>query len=131
MPHPDAAFAVLAAGIAGCLWEAVQPGRIVPGVAGLGAAVLGTYWLARNQPDGIGLACIAFSILILAAGAFMRHPLVFGAVATGSMSTGFLLLFPEPLRITPLLAVPVCAVLSFAALWLLRMARIARLRKRL
>lgn len=128
--HPDASFAILASGIAACLWELVQPGRIVPGVLGLGAIAVGAYWLYRNHPIPIGLVCITVSLLVPVVGVFLRRPLVSGTVASASMTIGFVLLFSGPLRISPILALPVCTVLSFAAAWLLNGASVAYLQKK-
>jgi membrane-bound ClpP family serine protease len=127
---PNQAFALLAAGVTGCIWELVRPGRIAPGVAGLGAGVMGTYWLWRNQPAPAGLVWIAVSILALAGAC---SPLYRTACLAGSigLSTGFILLFPASLPIAPVLAIPVCTGFSCIAAWLLRTAMLGHLRKRL
>jgi membrane-bound ClpP family serine protease len=131
---PNEAFALLAAGVAGCIWELTRPGRIAPGVAGLGAVVIGAYWLWRNHPTyvglfWIGLTGIGFSLLPLT-GAFCPIYVIAGLAGSIGWSAGFILLFRGASRIAPELAIPVCTAFSCIAAWLLRTAMLGLLRKR-
>lgn len=122
------AFVLLASGVAGCILELVQPGRIAPGVLGLGAAVLGAYSLGQNHPAIPGLTCIGLALLLLT-GACSRLYLAAGLISSAILSTGFILLFSAPPRIAPLLAIPLCTGFSLTAAWLIHTALLAYLRK--
>lgn len=133
MLSPDMAFALSAAGVAGCVWELVQPRWVVPGVAGLGAAAAGAYWLWRDRPSSFGLILIGLWLVLFAGTLWMdRLAARLSAVTLASavLSAGFILLFPAPLRILPVLAMPVCISFSLGGVWLLRTAVLGHLRKR-
>jgi membrane-bound ClpP family serine protease len=126
---PNAAFTLLAAGVAGCIWELVRPGRIVPGIAGLGAVAIAAYGLWSNHPTQIGLACIGFSLLPLGAACSALYRTA-GLTGSIGLSAGFILLFNGTPRIAPQLAIPVCTAFSCIAAWLLHVAVLRHLRKR-
>jgi membrane-bound serine protease (ClpP class) len=126
---PNTAFVILLAGIGGIYWELVHPGRVIPGAAGIAAAITGACFLFRPPLETPGLFLLVSGIAFLAAEAFWGPPLVLGTIGTIALTAGFALLLPPPRRLVPQLAVPVSAVFGLVTALLASIAKRARRNK--
>jgi membrane-bound ClpP family serine protease len=101
-----------------------------PGVAGLGAALAGGYWLWQASPVPLGLGLLAVALLLFPLDAFADTFHVAGVLATGLMALGFSRLLVGPHRLQPLLTIPACLGIGAITMALNRAAKRARRNKR-
>jgi membrane-bound ClpP family serine protease len=126
---PNTAFCFFAAGFLGVYGELIWPARVWPSVAGLGAALVGGYWLWRASPTPLGLGVLTVALLLFLLDAFAETLNIAGISATAAMALGFARLLAGPHRLQPVLAIPACLGFGAITLVLNRAAKQARRNK--
>ena len=127
---PNTAFVVLILGLLGIYAELVWPGRVIPGVLGLGSAVAGAFFLFREPLSLPGVALLAVAAGLLAAEALWGPYFLLGSSGAIALAAGFSLLLPEPRRIAPGLCIPLTLVFGAVTTSLAAAAKKARRNKR-
>ena len=125
----NTAFVLLMLGISGIYAELVWPGRVIPGVVGLGGALAGAYFLFRPPLDAPAIALLVAALALLAGEALWGPYLLLGSLGVIALVAGFFLLDP-PRRIEPALGVPVSLVFGVFSMLLAASAKRARRNKR-
>jgi membrane-bound serine protease (ClpP class) len=126
---PNTAFVLLILGMLGIYAELVWPGRVIPGILGLGGAVAGAYFLFRPplSAEGIGLLMAGAVLLI---GEALGGPYFLpGSLGTLALTAGFCLMLEPPRRLEPALAIPIALVFGACSLLLATSAKRARRNK--
>jgi membrane-bound serine protease (ClpP class) len=118
-------------GVLGVYSELIWPGKIVPGIAGFGAAVAGGYFLWRLTPEPLGLSLLAIAVILFALDGALATFFMAGIAGTAALAYGFLVLFTAEQRISPVLVIPCCAALGTLTAALNGAARRARRNKRI
>lgn len=126
---PNTAFVLLVIGTLGILAELVRPGRVVPGVLGLGGAVAGGYFLFRPPLNAAGIGLLALGAALLIGEAVAGPYYLLGSLGMVGLTIGFCLLCGAPRRIEPAIAVPVCVVFGACTTLLAAAAKRARRNK--
>lgn len=126
---PNEGFALLMIGILSVEAEFIWPGKVIPGMLGGAAGMVGGFALSRSSATPVGLALLGSAVLFGLLEAFWRVPFVAGLLATAAMAAGFCLLFSPPETIAASFAVPMSVVVGATAVLLLYFARRARRNK--
>jgi len=127
----SAAFCLLFLGVSGVYCELLRPGHVWPGVAGIGAALAGGYFLWLASPVPLGLGLLAAAIVIFVLDAFVDLFNLPGIAATVSLAVGFTRLIAGPGQIQPLLASAASILFGALTMALNKTARRARRNKQL
>jgi membrane-bound ClpP family serine protease len=128
--NPNTAFCLTILGLLGVYGELIRPGLVWLGVAGLGAALAGGYflWLASPMPLGLGLLVGALTLFLVDASVETFG--IAGMFATAALALGFTRLIVRPNTIQPALAIAVAILFGATTAALNRGARRARRNKR-
>ena len=111
---PNTAFVALIVGALGIYVELIWPGKVIPGVSGSAAALMGAYFLFREPLQAAGVALLAAAGLFFIGEVFWGPCFALGAPGIACLASGFCLLLAPPKRIEPLLAIPVSLVFGVA-----------------
>ncbi len=130
MSGGSAAFLLCVIGALGVGYELLQPYRILPGVAGLGAMLAGAYLLGMESPTRGGLALLAAAALLLAIELIWHTAFVAGTLATVALGAGLCQLIEGQSRIQAGFAVPAALAFGTGLMFLAHVARQARINKR-
>ncbi|HSU33337.1 MAG TPA: hypothetical protein VLJ11_19070 [Bryobacteraceae bacterium] len=93
---PTLAFVLLIIGVLGIYRELVNPGRVIPGVAGLALTVIAAYCLWQQGPTLLGLALIGAAALLFVVESLWDLYFLPGILATLLLMDGFRRLIPGP-----------------------------------
>jgi membrane-bound serine protease (ClpP class) len=115
----------------GVYCEFLWPGRVLPGIYGAAATVIGGYHLWRAVPSALGLELLALAAACFLLDALVSTYFLAGAVATVALAFGFVRLIPGDHGIHPLLSIPWCIVFGAITMFLNWSARRARRNKQL
>jgi membrane-bound ClpP family serine protease len=110
--NPDLSLILLTMGVFGISAEFLHPGRVIPGVAGAVAVLIGLTGFSHPDPVGLALLACALTLLLLEA----LHPSrgILKAVAAVLMPCGALRINPAIHVATALLTmVPLSLTLGF------------------
>lgn len=126
---PNTAFVLLILGTLGIYAELLRPGRLMPGVLGLGSVVAGGYFLCRFPLSAGGIGLLAAGVLLMIAEAFFGPYFLLGSIGTIALTAGFCLVCDAPRRIEPALAIPLCLVFGTCTVLLAASAKRAQRNK--
>lgn len=126
---PNGAFLLLIFGLLGVYCELIRPGRVIPGVLGVAAALAGAYFLFGGSLRMAGLVLLGIGVLLLMAEALAAPDLLLGILGTIALTAGFVVLLPHSRQIAPGLAIPVSALYGALTTVLASIAKRARRNK--
>jgi membrane-bound ClpP family serine protease len=137
---PNTAFVLTIFGLLGIYGELVWPGcrvaRIIgPGVLGLGAVLVGGYFLWLHSPSTLGITFLGAAAALFAVEAVVNTYFVAGAAGTAAMAIGFWKLYDNSpgigsRGINAVLVFPLCVAFGVATIVLSHGAKRARQNKR-
>ena len=126
---PNTAFLLLVFGVLAIEFEFLRPGRIVPGLAGVGLTITSLASLWRHSPTRTGIVLLVGAVLFLAIEALWNAHFVPGILGSVGLTVGFVRLFPSPRSIAAGLAIAGSVVLGGTTMFLIFGARKARQNK--
>jgi membrane-bound serine protease (ClpP class) len=129
LASPTLAFVLLVMGVLGIYRELVNPGRVIPGIAGLALTVIATYCLWQHGPTLIGLVLIGAAALLFIVESLWDFYFLPGILATLLLMDGFRRLIPGPQGISLPFAVLGSCIVGAVTILLAYGARRARKNK--
>lgn len=126
---PNAAFVLAILGILFVFCEFIRPGSVIPGLVGGALLVTGSYFLYLHSPARSSLLLIAAAIVLFLAESIWNTRFAAGVLGTAALAAAFCRMYPEPPRIAPGLAIPVCSLFGAITTALAYIARRARQNK--